>query len=103
MGADDPGTPSHGQNVRRDRAAKPLMRFRWHDGADEALARCPYHQRQTELAQFIEPGQHRDALLRGFAETDAGVEHDVAPGNARPCCDVERASEKRLDIPDDID
>src|SRR5258705_266113 len=44
VGTDDPGPLSRGQNMRGDRAAQPLVRFRWRNGADEAFARCPYQQ-----------------------------------------------------------
>ena len=48
MGADDPRAALRRHQMRRDRAAEPLMRLRRRHRADEALARCADQQRQAE-------------------------------------------------------
>src|ERR1700733_15589246 len=103
MGPDDPGAALRCQEMSRDRAAEALMRLRWCDRADKALARRADQQRQAEYADFVEPGQRRHALFGGLAETDAGVEHEVVARNTGSVSDLERAGKEVDDIPDVVD
>src|ERR1700730_8213438 len=103
MGADNPRAALYRDKMRGNRAAKTLMWLRRRDRTDEALARGADQQRQAEYAEFIEPGQRRHALLRGFAEADAGVEHDISRRNARLGCNIERAGKEGGDILHDVD
>ena len=103
MGSDDPRAAFGREQMRRDRAAEALMRFRRRHRADEALARGADQQRQTEDAQFVEPGQRRHALFLGLAKADAGIEHDVIRRNARLGGDLQRALKEGGDILHDID
>ena len=79
------------------------VRLRRRDAVDEALARQAHEQRQAEFAQLGKPRDHRDALLRGLAEADAGIEHDALARDAGARRDVERAREERLHVGHDVE
>src|ERR1043165_6024075 len=96
MHAHDVGSIKPRQHVGGDRAADPLAGLRRRDLVDKAFARQSHQQRKAERTQFGEPRDHRDALLRRLAETDAGIEHDALARNARTRRDLERAREKSL-------
>ena len=64
VGADDPRAALCRRQMRRDRAAEPLMRLRRHDRADEALARRADQQRQAEDARVRPAGPARSCSAR---------------------------------------
>src|SRR5712671_3109979 len=103
MGPDDARAAACRRKVGCDRAAETLMRLRWYDRTDEALARGPDQHRQTENLEFSQPGQRRHALLRSLAEADPGVEHDIVVRNTCPVSDLERARKESGNILHDVD
>ena len=91
MGADDGRAVRNGGEVSGDRSAEAVLRLRWRDPIDEALARCADQQRQSEPAQSVELGEHGDALLGRLAEADSRVEHDPVAADPGFAGDLERA------------
>ena len=41
--------------------------------------------------------------MRRFAEANAGIKHDLAAPNPRPCGDVQRPCEEIADVADDVE
>src|SRR5262249_46378120 len=102
-GADNARAASGCNQMRRDGAAKALMRLRRRDGCNELLARRADQDGQPEAVELAQAREHGDALYRSFAETDAGIEHDIFAGKTSLRRDQKRAFEEARDIAHDID
>src|SRR5215470_14117941 len=98
MGTDDFRALPRRDQMRRDRAAEPLLRLRWRNGSDEALARRADQNREAERAELAEARQCNHALLRRLAEADAGVEHDFFPRDAGFGGDLQGSAEVACNI-----
>src|ERR1700761_2574403 len=103
MSPNDISAALHGNQMRRDRSAEPLLRLRRHHRSDETLARGADQDWKTEARELIEPCQHCHALRGRLAEADPWIEHDIAFRDASLCGDIERAHEEGDDIRHDVD
>src|SRR5258705_5577081 len=95
---DDCGAASDTDEMSGNRSTDSPVGRGGRDLVDEALARGAQQQRQAERLELVEARDGDETLLRRLAETDAGVEHDLLPGDAGAGGNVERMREEPCDI-----
>ena len=82
------------------------MRSSGGEGVTELMKRlreAPTRSGKPKRLELREPCQANDALLRGLAEADARIEHDVLACDAGARRDLERTGKESDHVGDDID